>query len=586
MKKLTKLSVQWFYDLLERGECDIMDFKEQLGDKHLFGKSIKSYSSSYDELARDVVAFANYKGGFLFVGIQDSTKTINQDFVCDDEKIYELVKQIQDRTSPAITIIPHPITVNGTKLLVLEIPFSSQMHRTSKGEFLIRSNNGNRSIEPYEMATIMSEKNMIVYDQKIWNVTLPSKGHETCEPTFPLWQDKERIEKLLKMIGSVRPDSPFLKQPVQETLTSLGLQKEVEGCSLPTTAGILFVGNNLALREMPYASISYNRYFDDGTYRHMEYGGNIIEAVDECYAQLKAEIQQKEFHFGLFREYVEDYPEVVLRELLMNAVAHRDYSRPQIIQIRKYPKHIEFESPGPFPSGIDATNYLRQSNARNPYIMDVFREIGYTEKAGSGFNKIFTELLSKGKNIPIPEETQNSLTFVIEAEIVSERLLELAAEYKKLKGKDVDMDALLVLNTILTNGKTSMSQLESTPNISRYTLKHALEELIELDFIEMTGKASGVSYILHSSKQSSTRDKTDYIKNKGFDDEYYRKLILEYLQKFRTASREDINRLLSDKLPGNLNPKQKIYKVGNLLANLRKKGYIVSGEKRHWRISG
>ena len=49
MKKLTKLSVQWFYDLLERGECDIMDFKEQLEDKQLFGKSLKSFSSSYDE---------------------------------------------------------------------------------------------------------------------------------------------------------------------------------------------------------------------------------------------------------------------------------------------------------------------------------------------------------------------------------------------------------------------------------------------------------------------------------------------------------------------------------------------------------
>ena len=77
MKKLTKLSVQWFYDLLERGECDIMDFKEQLDDKRVFGKSIRNFSGSYEELARDVVAFANYKGGFLFVGIQDSTKEIN-----------------------------------------------------------------------------------------------------------------------------------------------------------------------------------------------------------------------------------------------------------------------------------------------------------------------------------------------------------------------------------------------------------------------------------------------------------------------------------------------------------------------------
>lgn len=67
MEKLTKLSIQWFYNLLAKGECDILDFKEQLDDKLAFGRAIKSYSPKYEELARDVVAFANKKGGFLFI---------------------------------------------------------------------------------------------------------------------------------------------------------------------------------------------------------------------------------------------------------------------------------------------------------------------------------------------------------------------------------------------------------------------------------------------------------------------------------------------------------------------------------------
>lgn len=50
-----------------------MDFKQQLDDKETFGKSLKNYSGSYDELARDVVAFANNKGGFLIIGIEDKT---------------------------------------------------------------------------------------------------------------------------------------------------------------------------------------------------------------------------------------------------------------------------------------------------------------------------------------------------------------------------------------------------------------------------------------------------------------------------------------------------------------------------------
>ena len=116
MRKYTKLSVQWFYNLLERGECDIMDFKEQLEDKTLFGKSMKNFAPKYDETARDVVAFANNKGGFLFIGIVDGTKEVNDNFVYDDEKVYELIHQVQDRTEPTITLTPHKIKVKGKDL--------------------------------------------------------------------------------------------------------------------------------------------------------------------------------------------------------------------------------------------------------------------------------------------------------------------------------------------------------------------------------------------------------------------------------------------------------------------------------------
>lgn len=377
MKKLTKLSVQWFYDLLERGECEIMDFKEQLEDKQLFGKSIKNFSSSYDEMARDAVAFSNKKGGFLFVGIADSTKEINREFAYDDQRLFDLVKQVQDRTDPTISLVPHKLMIEGTELLVIEIPFSTRIHCTTKGEYLIRTNNGNRRIEPHEMATIMAEKGLIVYDQKVWPLKIVPAETDDQGNLLPGWQDKSRVAQLLRLLPS---DSPYLRQPIQEAIESLGLSREEDGIVLPTTTGLLFIGNNKSLRELPFATINYNRYSLDGTYRHFEYAGNIIEAVQACFSQLRSEIQQREFHFGLFREYVEDYSEVVLRELLINAVAHRDYSRLQGIQIRKYPTHIEIESPGPFPEGITPENFLRKTNARNPSIMDLFREIGYAEK--------------------------------------------------------------------------------------------------------------------------------------------------------------------------------------------------------------
>lgn len=533
MKKYTKISVQWFYSLLERGECDIVDFKEQLEDKKMFGKSLKNFAPKYDEMARDVVAFSNLKGGFLFLGIVDETKEVNETFVYDDKKIFELIKQVQDRTTPTITLIPHRIRVNGTDLLVLEIPFSTQMHRTSKGEYLIRSNDGNRPIEPHEIATIQAEKGLIVYDQKTWDVS----GE---------WMDEGRLQTLRRMIKTKNNESPYLDKTDEDLLDSLAMVKEDGGKVKPTTTGILFVGNNKALRELPYYEVKYIHYFSDGTYKPYEYKGNIIEVAQDCFTQLKAEIRQKEYIFGLFREYVEDYSEIVIRELLVNALVHRDISRQQIIEIRKYDDggYLEFESPGRFPEGVTVENYLRKTNPRNPNVMDILREIGLAEKAGSGFDKIFTDLLKKGKQLPEPEETDTSVIFRIKAEVSSEKLIELSLLYENQTGKSLKLDQLFVLSEIVRRGKVKLSELTESPNISSYRLHTILDNLQDLEFIEPTGKTSGLAYILHITKRKSTDDKIDYVKAKKQEKARQKEAILRYLDSIDTINNREARALL------------------------------------------
>lgn len=533
MKKYTKISVQWFYNLLERGECDIVDFKEQLEDKKVFGKSLKNFAPKYDEMARDVVAFANLKGGFLFVGIVDETKVVNETFVYDDKKIFELIKQVQDRTNPTITLVPHRVRVSKIDLLVLEIPFSSQLHRTSKGEYLIRCNDGNRPIEPHEIASIQSEKGLIVYDQKAWDIS----GE---------WMDDGRLQTLRNLIETKNSESPYLEKTDADLLDSLGMAKEDDGRIKPTTTGLLFVGNNKALKELPYYEVKYIHYFADGTYKPYEYKGNIIEVAKECFAQLKAEIRQQEYIFGLFREYVEDYSEIVLRELLVNALAHRDISRQQIIEIRKYDDggYLEFESPGRFPEGVTIENYLRKTNPRNPNVMDILREIGMAEKAGSGFDKIFTDLLKKGKALPEPEETETSVVFRVKAEVSAEKLIELSLLYENQTGKSLKLDQLFVLSEIVTRGKVKLSELSESPNISPYRLHSILDNLQDLEFIEPTGKTSGLSYILHITKRESTEDKIDYVKAKKQDKARQKEAILRYLDSIDTINNREARALL------------------------------------------
>lgn len=533
MKKSTKLSMQWFYNLLERGECDIMDFKEQLEDKMSFGKSLKNFAPKYDETARDVVAFANNKGGFLFIGIVDGSKEVNQSFVYSNDKVFDLIHQVQDRTEPTITLIPHKINVEGKDLLVLEILFSTQLHRTSRGEFLIRSNDGNRAIEPYEMATIMSEKGLIVYDQKIWHIS----GE---------WLDEKRLSQLRDMIEAKNANSPYLDKTQEDLLDSLGMTKDEGSETLPTTTGLLFVGNQTALRELPFYEVKYIHYFVDGTYKPYEYKGNIIEVAKACFAQLKAEIKQKEYVFGLFREYVEDYSEIVIRELLINALAHRSLSRQQIVEIRKYDdgNYLEIESPGTFPEGITINNYLRKTNPRNPNVMDILREIGLAEKAGSGFDKIFTDLLKKGKSLPKPEETDNSVIFRIKADVVSEKLIELSLLYENQTGKAMKLDELLVLSEVVKHKHVKISELSNMQNVSNYRLQSILDKLCNLEFLETSGKTSGLSYILHVSKRKNTNDKIEYVNTKKQEKARQKEAILRYLDSIQTINNTEARQLL------------------------------------------
>ncbi|MDE5882362.1 MAG: putative DNA binding domain-containing protein, partial [Muribaculaceae bacterium] len=545
-----------------RGECDIMDFKLQLEEKETFGKSLKNYSDSYDELARDAVAFANNKGGFLFIGIEDKSKTLNDKFVYDEPRLFKLIKQIQDRTRPSITLVPHKLNVNGLDLLVLEIPFTPFLCSTTKGEYLIRSNDGNRAIQPNEMATILSEKGAIVYDQKTWNLKN--------------WQDKARVANLQNLIRLARPDSPYLKDNIDDFNDVLSLAKEEDDKILPTTTGILFTGTDKALREFPYAMIKYIRYSDNGTYRPYEWSGNLIEVADACFTQLKAEIQQVEMNFGLFHEVIEDYSEITLREVLINALAHRDYSRQQIIEIRKYSDYIEFESPGRFPEGITTTNFLWKTNPRNPDIIDIFRAIKYAEKAGSGWDKVFTELLSKGKSVPMAEEDDTSVIFRIEAGVVSEKLIELSLQYQQLTNKQPTVEQLLILNELVKNKSCSIKQLERVPYINVRQIHKALQGLIDFEIVEATGRGSGTKYIIHMKHNVSIKDKVQYSQVKKQEKARQKEAILRYLDEIESINNSEARDLLKlpekdrsivSKLLSSMVKEDLIYRLTNSLPN-------------------
>lgn len=172
------------------------------------------------------------------------------------------------------------------------------------------------------------------------------------------------------------------------------------------------------------------------------------------------------------------------------------------------------------------------------------REIGLAEKAGSGFDKIFTDLLKKGKSLPEPEETETSVIFRIKYGVVTERLIELSLIFESQTGKPMELDELLALFEVVNHKQIKLSELASMPNISSYRLQSILDKLQALEFIETTGKTSGQSYILHVSKRKDTTDKIEYVKSKKQDKARQKEAILRYLDSIDTITNADARELL------------------------------------------
>lgn len=130
-----------------------------------------------------------------------------------------------------------------------------------------------------------------------------------------------------------------------------------------------------------------------------------------------------------------------------------------------------------------------------------------------------------------------------------------------------DLDTVFLLDTIQKGVKVTTEETK---------------RLRKMGLVE--GKISNLFLSSGVAKMLDERER--YIKNKAFDDQYYKDMIIEYIKKFGKANRKNIRELLLDKLPDALNRSQKEYKIGNLLAALKREDKIITDsanqQKANW----
>lgn len=245
---------------------------------------------------------------------------------------------------------------------------------------------------------------------------------------------------------------------------------------------------------------------------------------------------------------VSKYEQWIILEALNNCIAHQDYSLNSRINVIEKTDELIFSNSGQFFEG-SLEEYLFKDKTpgkyRNTFLAQAMVNLGMIDTVGHGIKKMFVE--QKKRYLPLPEydfSVSDKITLRIYGRAINEN-------YSKLLIEKADLD---LYSTFLLDKVQKDQQLTKEEN----------QHLKKLNLVE--GRYPNI--FVTSKIASITGDKSSYIKNKAFDSAYYKNLILEYLKEYKSASRQDINKLLLDKISDVLKEQQKLNKIRNLLTEL------------------
>lgn len=264
-----------------------------------------------------------------------------------------------------------------------------------------------------------------------------------------------------------------------------------------------------------------------------------------------------------YPDEMETYEPYVIHEALNNAIAHQIYAKGGMINIVEFDDRLVFTNLGSFIPG-NVRKVLEsdapQENYHNKFLAAAMVELEMVDTIGSGIRRMFGYQRKRLFPMPDYDFSDGRVKLTIYGKVLDQNYANMLAHNTSLTLSDVEMLNRVQLSKPLTDDEVA------------YLRKHKLVE--------------GRKNALMVSKEIAqlTGQKVEYSLNKGFDDQYYRDLILKAVTEHGSLSRKEIDTMLMNKLPDVLNQKQKISKIGHLLTSLREAKKIEVGEKKKWTL--
>ncbi|MEY3241712.1 MAG: hypothetical protein RIR11_3151 [Bacteroidota bacterium] len=520
-------------------ETEVLEFKEAKNSypKDKLGQYFSALGNEANLKKRDKA--------YVVFGVNNNREIVGTEIA--DAALNEYKKEMADHTSPSLSFIDvqRIHTPKGAVILCVIPPAPQGVAIAWKGHRYGRNGESLGGLNDYELNQITSQKTDWSA-QIVENATLADLSKEAIE--FAKIQYAEKNPKLREEIASWS-DAVFLdkaKVTIKGKITNTAIlllgQPESEHFISPATARITWI-----LKDKENIEKDYEHFYNP-----------FIKAVGQVSYKIR-NLKYRYIRLGsLFPDEVDQYDAYIIREALHNCIAHQDYALGgKIIVVENEDGWLSFSNSGNFiPKSVEdvVMSDSPEPTYRNTFLVGAMVNLNMIDTIGSGIKRMYN--IQRKKFFPLPEYdlSANKVRVTIAGKVVDIRYAQKIAEIPNLS-----LDEIILLD------KVSKSKPITDQEAKRLKSKFLIE-----------GRKP--NYHISAIVAINTNEKEQYIRNRGFKDDHYKKMIIDYIKEYKSATKENLEKLILDILPNILDDQQKENKLRNLIYAMHKKDKSIINE--------
>jgi ATP-dependent DNA helicase RecG len=447
----------------------------------------KVKSDGLRDLAITCVSFANAQGGKIIIGIEDNKSEPPLDQIIDVKLTNETITRLRSLCfNVGLELNDIETHDNGSQFFSITVhPTLKSLATTADGKIYIRVGDQCQPARSEDIVRLASEKDAFQWELQSRNLAI----NEIPESNIQRFAQEIRYSDRVK-----QPIKDYADIEILEHYNLISNRKL-------TNLGVLWLGSASQRSRLSYPlTVQYIVY--DKLEKKVrkedwqDYSKNPKDLLLDIEKQAIELTYFDEFPQGLFRNKIRHYDERLIRELLINAIAHKSYTISGDIFIKVFNDRLEITNPGGLPLGITKDNILHSTHRRNPHLIRILHDLKLMEGEGTGYNLIYEITSRDAKAFPIPISDYNSTSVTQYSKILDETtvlLIDFIVKHYQLSQKEY-----IVLGIVSRHKKILATQLSKELQLTdEDRLRSYVSKLTEQSILITRGIKKGTEYLIN-----------------------------------------------------------------------------------------